>query len=247
MDASEDLFKGVRPSDLRFDNFHILADYIARAQRFADNATRIEASAEQLVQGAMKTTQEGVKQFQATLRQMQLEFMELQRHLSHVVTAAGIDIAKTVADAHEAGARYISFYGEMAKVSYDGLATRTDEINLATARLEQAAEKTEATRLLAHDEFEQMRGFKLELARFERESLARLSDARASLYQEVGLWQRICYVPFPPVLVVLETKMPIRPSASRGAPSTPTATTTVSDRRVCSACRAALANKGRGK
>lgn len=213
MGTPKDLFEGMRGSDLRFDNPHILAEYITRAHRFAESATRIEESAERLLQGAVKTTDEGVRQFQAALRQMKSEFVALKTDLRGVITAAAIDIARAVADAHESGAKCITFYGQIAKVSYDGLASRADEINLAAERLEKAAEKVEVNRQLVHEELENLRTFKSELTRFEKESLTRISVAEARLYQGVGLWQRVCYVPFPPVPVARATKMPSRPSA----------------------------------
>lgn len=245
--AHEDLFAGVRASDLRFDNVHILAEYIARAQRFADSATRIEASAEQLVQGAMETAEEGVRQFQAALRQMQSEFKALQNQLRRVVDAAGRDIAKAVADAHASGASYILQAGEVANQRYEGLARRADQINLAAERLEQAAEKAEENRQLAHMELEQLGAFKSELVRFERESLARIADARASLYQGVGLWQRLCYVPFPPIPVLHETKVPSRPSPPSRGVRTQNAPPKVRDRSDAPAGGAARAGEGRSK
>lgn len=249
MEAPKDLFEGVRASDLRFDNLHILAEYITRAQRVVDSATRIEASAERLVEGGIKTTEEGVRQFQAALRQMQSAFNTLQGQVSLVVNATGNKIACAVADAHIAGASYILQMGEFAKLSYQGLISRTDEVTMAAERLEQAADKAEASRRLAHDEHEQLRAFKLEVERYEQESLTRLSDAKASLYEGVGLWLRLCYVLFPPVPVVRETKRPIRSSIpSRGA-RTPilTATARVTDRNVYPAGRAALGDHGHSK
>jgi hypothetical protein len=213
MGTSKDPFDGMRGSDLRFDNPHILAEYITRAHRFAESATRIEESAERLLQGAVKTTEEGVRQFQTALRQMKLEFAALKTDLRGVITAAGIDIARGVADAHESGAKCITFYGQIAKASYDGLASRADEINMAAERLEKAAEKAESSRQHAHEEFEQLRAFKSELTRFEKESMTRISIAEARLFQGVGFCRRVWYVPFPPVPVAREIKMPIRPSA----------------------------------
>lgn len=245
MGAEEDLFSGVRPSDLRFDNVHILAEYIARAQRFADSATRIETSAEHLVRGAMETTEQGVRQFQAALRQMQSEFKTLQNQLRRVVEAAGRDIAKAVADAHASGASYILQVGEVTKQRYEGLASRADGVNQAAQRLEQAAEKAEANRQLAHEELEQLRAFRSDLAHFELESLARISDARAGLYKGAGLWQRLCYVAFPPVPVVREARIPSRPSVPSREARTPTAK--VRDRGVGRAGGAAPAGEGRGK
>lgn len=205
-----DLFDGVRASDLRFDNLHILAEYMSRAQRFADSAMQIEACAERLVKEGIKTTEEGVRQFEAALRRMQSAFDTLQSQMGAVVNATGINISKAVADAHAAGASYILQMGQIAKLSYEGLVSRAGEINMAAERLEQAAAKAESNRRLAYDELERLQAFKSEVTKFERASLARLTDAKAKLYQGVGLWQRIRYVLLPPVPVVQEIKRPIR-------------------------------------
>lgn len=245
MGAKEDLFAGVRPSDLRFDNVHILAEYIARAQRFADSATRIEASAEQLVHGAMATSEQGVRQFQAALRQMQSEFKALQNQLRCVVEAAGRDIAKAVADAHASGASYILQVGEVAMQRYEGLASRADGVSRAAQRLERAAEQAEANRQLAHEELEQLRTYKSGLEQFELESLTRISDARARLYQGLGLWQRLCYVAFPPVPVLREAKIPSRSFVQGRGARTRSVTAKACDRNVGRAVGAAPADEGR--
>lgn len=223
METPEDLFKGIRPSDLRFDNVHILAAYIARAQRFADCATRIETSAEQLLRGAIETSEEGVRQFETVVQQMRSEFKGLQSQLTSVVDTMGRHIARAVIAAHKDGASCILQAGEEAKQRYRGLDDRADEVRLAAKRLEEAAENAEATRLRAHEELDQLRAFKSELVRFERESLTRISDARARLYEGVGLWQRVSYVPFPPVPVVRASKAPTRPSVLSRAAKTPNA------------------------
>lgn len=210
LEMPKGLYDGVRASDLRFDNLHILAEYVSRAQRFADSAMQIEASAARLVQEGIRTTEEGVRQFKAALREMQFALDTLQRQVGAIVNATGIDISKAVADAHMAGASYILQAGEIAKLSYEGLVSRAGEVGIAAERLEQAAAKAESNRWLAYDQLEQLQAFKSELTKFERASLARLTDANAKLYQGVGVWQRICYVMHPPVPVVQEIKRPIR-------------------------------------
>ncbi len=204
------LFDGVRASDLRFDNMHILAEYMARAQRFADSAVQIEACSERLVQEGIRTTEEGIRQFEAALRRMQSAFDTLQSQMGAVINATGINISKAVADAHTAGASYILQMGQIAELTYEGLVSRAVEINIAADRLEQAAATAESNRRLAYDELERLQAFKSEVTKFERASLARLADAKVKLYQGVGLWQRICYVLLPPEPVVQEIKRPIR-------------------------------------
>jgi hypothetical protein len=219
MEKPKNLFEGMRGSDLRFDNPHILAEYITRAHRFAENATRIEESSERLLQGSVRTTEEGVRQFQSALSQMKLEFAELRASLRHAVSLAGVDIARAVAYAHEAGARCIAFHGEFAKVNLDGMAKRADEVKRAAERLEDAAEKADANRQLAQQELERLRLFKAELTLFEKNALTRISVAEARLYQGVGFWKRVCYVPFPPEPATHYVKLPSRPSAAAAARS----------------------------
>lgn len=224
MGMPSDLFEGVRGADLRFDNPHILAEYITRAHRFSESATRIEESSERLLQGAVKTTEEGVQQFQLVQRQMQADFAGLQRVLRHTVTAAGTDIAKAVAQAHESGASCISFYGEMAKACRDELTTRADEVNQAAMRLERSSELAEAARQRVQAELEQLQAFKSEVMQFEHECHTRIFEARSKLFKGAGLWQRLCFVLFPPVPVLRETKMPKRPivpNQDMGAPTAP--------------------------
>jgi hypothetical protein len=210
MGAAEDLFAGIRPSDLRFDNVHILAEYIARAHRFTDSATRIEKSAEQLVQGAMRTTQEGVKQFQAAVKRMQSEFKGLDDLLRRAVDAAGLEIANAVAEAHTSGARSILQASEVTSRHHAELASRAAEVNQAAARLEQAAALAEANRQRSHEELEKLQAFRRELVQFEGESRASIADARAKLYRGVGLWRRVVYVFAAPVPEVRNPKAPSR-------------------------------------
>lgn len=223
MGKPSDLFEGVRGTDLRFDNPHILAEYITRAHRFSESATRIEESSERLLQGAVKATEEGVQQFQLVQRQLQVEFAGLQRVLRHAVMAAGTDIAKAVAQAHESGASCISFYGEMAKVCRDELTIRADAVNQAAIRLERASEQAEVIRQRVQAELEQLRAFNSEVMQFEHECHTRIFEARSKLFKGAGLWKRLCFVLFPPVPVLRETKIPKRPTVPTQDMGTPTA------------------------
>lgn len=195
----------------------------------------------------METTEQGVRQFQAALRQMQSEFKALQTQLRRVVDAAGHNIANAVAGAHASGASYIMQAGEVAKQRYEGLASRADGVNQAAQRLEQAAETAEANRQLAHEELEQLRAFKSGLAQYERESLARISAARVGLYKGAGFWQRLCYVPFPPVPIVREVKPPSPPSVPNREAMSSRVAAKAHDRNVSPARGAAPADKGRIK
>jgi len=156
MGAAEDLFAGVRPSDLRYDNVHILAEYIARAQRFSDSATQIEKSAERLVQGAVRTTEEGVKQFQATVKRMQAEFRCLEGLLQRALETAGNEIAKAVAESHTSGAIRIREAGEVTRQHTAELASRAAAVNQAAARLEQSAALAETNRQRCHEDLEKL-------------------------------------------------------------------------------------------
>ena len=224
------LYDGIRPSDLRFDNVHILAEFIARVERLADSASKIQASAEELARTVMKTAEAGSTQFLALQRQMPSEFKVLRSQLSQVVNTAGIDIAKAVADAHTSGARYIEATGQIAKQRHESLESRVGEINVATKRLVHISEKAESSRLNALEEIERLRVFKVELESFERESLKRISGAKASLYKGVTWWRRIWYVLVPPAPVLGETKMPNRPSQPRSEVRNRNAGTKVTDR-----------------
>jgi hypothetical protein len=213
MGAAEDLFAGIRPSDLRYDNVHILAEYIARAQRLSDSAVQIEKSAERLVQGAVRTTEEGVKQFRTVVTRMQSEFKGLQGHLRQAVDAAGEEIAKAVSEAHAFGAASIVQAAELTRQHAGDLANQATAVSQVAERLEQAAALAVANRQSSLDELARLRTYKLELAQFETESKARIAEARAGLYRGAGLWRRVVYVLFPPVPDVRGPKAPSPPLA----------------------------------
>lgn len=210
MKGPNDLYKGVRPSDLRFDNIHILAEYIARAQRFADSATRIEASAEKLVKESCEAREEGLRRFQSLLRQQRSAFQAIDAELRASSEQLAGRLASAVLAIHSAGERNLLLADEAAKGIYKNLADRAEKLNHSANRLEKGAMKAETSRGQALDEIERLRAFQSELERFERESLARIGEARAELYRGVGLWDRICFVLFPPVPVVRATRPPNR-------------------------------------
>lgn len=213
MEAAEDLFAGIRPSDLRYDNVHILAEYIARAQRFSDSATQIEKSAEKLVQGSMRTAEDGVKQFRTLLSRMQSEFKGLESLLRQSLDAAGNEIAEAVSEAHAAGAHCILQAGELTREHTAQLASRATDVYSAAVRLEDAAALAEAARQRSYEQLEKLQVFKRELVQFESESKVRIAAARSELYKGLGLWQRIVYVFSAPVPTVRESKAPSRPPA----------------------------------
>jgi hypothetical protein len=211
MGTAEDLFAGIRPSDLRFDNVHILAEYIARAQRFSDAALKIEKSAERLVQGAVRTTEEGVKQFRTAVARMRTEFEGLDGHLRRSVDVAGAEIAHAVSEAHASGAASIFQAAELTRQHAGHLANQATAVSQVAERLEKAAALAEASRQSSLDELARLRTYKLELAQFESESQARIAEARAGLYRGAGLWRRVVYVLFPPVPYVRGPKPPNPP------------------------------------
>lgn len=212
MEASKGLYEGFRPSDLRFGAARTLAAYIKRAQRFADKATRIEASAEQLIEGAMKTTEEGVRQFQAGRRQMGADFKVLDARLNRVVTEAGQNISHAIAQAHAVGGSYILSASEVMKGRHEELAAGANKLNLAALRLEKAAERAEANRQDALKELDQLRVYRSELDRFEHELATRIAEARRTIYKRLDWTDRLWYVFCPPRLVVDEPKKPVSPS-----------------------------------
>ena len=63
MDA-EAIYKGVRPSDLRFENVHQLAEFIAQAQRLVDTAMTTDVASKQMLAGALTISREGVARLQ---------------------------------------------------------------------------------------------------------------------------------------------------------------------------------------
>lgn len=210
MDAPKDLFEGLRPSDLRFDNVHVLAEYISRAQRFADSATRIEASAEQLVKESCEAREEGLRRFQSLLRQQRSAFQAIEAELRASSEQLAGRLTNAILAIHSAGERNLLQADEAAKGIYKNLADRAEKLNHSANRLEKGAMKAEASRGQALDEIERLQAFRSELERFERESLARIGEARAELYKGVGLWDRICFVLFPPAAVVRATRPPNR-------------------------------------
>ncbi|MGQ2956582.1 hypothetical protein [Hydrogenophaga sp. ANAO-22] len=205
-----DLYKGVRPSDLRYDNVHILAEYIARAQRFADSATRIEASAERLVKESCEAREEGLRSLQSLLHQQKSAFQAINAELRATAEHLAGGLTSAILAIHSAGERNLLRADETAKRIYENLADRAEGLNQSANRLEKGAMKAEASRGQALDEIERLQAFRSELERFERESLARIGEARVELYKGVGLWDRICFVLFPPVPVVRATRPPHR-------------------------------------
>lgn len=210
MDAPKDLFDGVRPSDLRFDNVHILAEYIARAQRFADSAMRIEASAEQLVKESCEAREEGLRRFQSLLRQQRLAFQAIDADLRATAEHLAERLTSAILAVHSAGEHNLLQADKAAKGIYMNLDDRAEKLSRSANRLEKGAMKAEESRGRALDEIERLQAFRSELERFERESLSRIGEARAELYKGVGLWDRICYVLFPPVPVMRATRPPTR-------------------------------------
>lgn len=218
MKPLKDLFKDVRPSDLRFDNVHILAEYITQTQKLADCVMSIHESAEQLVQSAMKSTEAGITSVRSVQQQLEIDFQVQLRQLSRVVNMAGGTIAKAVADAHASGASYLDDMGETVKARYEGLESRAEELERLAKRLELAAVRAEEDRRSAYEEHERLRAFEIELGKYERECMKRIADARASLEVGVGLWQRIWNVPFPPAISVRTAQAPKRNSIPSNPP-----------------------------
>lgn len=210
MEAPKNLYEGVRPSDLRFDNVHILAEYIARAQRFADSATRIEASAEQLVKESCEAREEGLRRFQSLMHQQRSVFQAINAELRATAEHLAGRLTTAILAIHSAGEGNLLRADAAAKEIYENLTDRAEKLNDSANRLEEGAMKAEASKGQALDEIERLKAFRSELERFEWESLARMGEAKVELYKGVGLWKRICFVLFPPAPVVRATRPPNR-------------------------------------
>lgn len=214
MYPERNLFDGSRSSDLRFDNLHILAEYIARAQRVVDSAKQIQESSEQLVQVAMKSAENCVKSVQAVQRQMKVDFDALLEQVTRSAKDAGNNAAKVVAGAHAYGGDYLSAMGEAVRMRHSMLEDRASEIVQTAARLEKSVARAEECRKQAQDELEQLRRFKIELTRYEQASLKRVSDAEQKLYGGLSLTDRIWLVFFPRATEVKIGKPPVRPTST---------------------------------
>lgn len=214
MASENNLFDGFRPSDLRFDNAHVLSEYIARAQRVVDSANQIQESSKDLVLVAMKSAEDCVKSIQSAQLQMKVEFNALLAHVTRSVSDTGSNVAKVVAGAHAFGGDYLSSMGEALRIRHEALEARADAIERTAARVEKAADKLQELNERVRDELEQLRRYKVELTRYEHASLKQVSDAEQRLYKGLSLTDRIWLVFFPRVVEAKIGKPPSRPTST---------------------------------
>lgn len=198
MRKDQNLFDGLRPSDMRFDHAHILAEFIARAQRFADSAERVEQRAEVLLKAAMKCSTEGIEQSRSIQQSARRSSEQLEAKLEAAYSRLVQMMSARIGDAYGEGAAQILKASSVSEGHFRTLASHADGVAAAAKKLEQAAATADESRRRLEVETERLRQATQELARAEANSLARLASARRRVYEGMDWTDRLGYVFFPP-------------------------------------------------
>lgn len=204
MGDPKELFKGVRPSDLRYENIHLLAEYIAQAQRLVDTAAATDAESKRLVSTALGLSKEFVRRFESAGAQ-----------LGEVIDVSKADLIQglelVTGKLAEAGEKLVLKTATAIKEP-------AAAINQATARLLATSATAEANLLAASDERTKLVEFKAEVEKYlqdvmahERDSAKRIAAAQAR-YDNSGFLKRVSFVFAPPAVTVTLAPPPVRPA-----------------------------------
>lgn len=216
MRKDQTLFDGLRPSDMRFDHAHVLAEFIARAQRYANSAERVEQRAEALLDAAMKCSTEGIAQSRSIQQKALRSSEQLEAKVEGAYSRLVEMMCVRIGDAFGDGAKQIRKASSDAELYHLKLASHVNGVSAAAKRLEQAAAVAEEGRKRLEVEAERLRQATQELARREANSLARLAGARRKVYEGMDWADRLGYVFFPPKLdMVLDDSSELASSRSK--------------------------------
>lgn len=208
MNSPTDLYDGARPADLRFANYHVLAEYIAQAQRFVDSVSEMQRVAEQLLDESVKTSQSGLAEFKGLLTCVPLMFRKLELALQIFVNCEAARVAQSAQEAQSAGMRILESAGEVAQARFDALDARVDELCKSAAQHEQAAESAVRMRQDAEAFLKALTEYEVRLDKFQ----AAIRSEEARVYRGASVWRRIEYVFRPPMPSLQRQRAPERPA-----------------------------------
>lgn len=184
MDPLEnELFRGVRPSDLRFENAHLLAEYIHQTQALVDSAAATQKDSKNLLYGVHIITRDGVQRFKA----------------------AGDDLAAIAATAMS-GIRAVG--ADLIDESRRAILLPVTELTAAAKRLEAAAAAAEKERQEASDASTEFIRYQEEVDTYVATTLSSLNAELGAR----SFWKRLVDVFAPTKVTISATKAPARPT-----------------------------------
>lgn len=209
---TNDLYKGVRPSDMRFENIHLFAEYIAQAQRLVNTADATQQQSKELLEGALAVTRAAVEEFRASSAQLHKAGLQVATEVGSALDERRALFVGALRDAvgglgHAAGG-LIKQTGAAAAVHATRLSVQADRIREAASRLELVAAEAVQGQRSADDAAARLEVRRAEIQRYELACFQRIKAAEERLYKGVSLWTRVRFV-FKPQRPALQ--LPRRP------------------------------------
>jgi len=213
------LYGGVRPSDLRFDNWHVLAEYIAQTQQLVTALSKTQERSEHLLHEATSTSQRGMDEFKALSKSIAAEGGKLGAALGAVVEREARALVHGIASAQAAGGSAIFQASEIVRARCQELVCQASKLSAAAARLEKATVHAVAEQEKLQDSFSKLQSYKVQMDRYEVAMISRIEEAKRKFYQGVSLSNRLLFVFFPPATSVVQPKRPNKPSTPAAPPA----------------------------
>jgi len=179
---AQELFEGVRPSDMRYENFHVLAEYIDQAQELINSSNSTQEMSKMLLSAVHTLTKEGVPKFNVA-----------SDNLATVANSA-------IASFNRAGKDFLI----ESERAFNSPVSKLIE---AAERLEAAAQDAKREKLQATIEIGKLARYREEVDKYTSQAMADLNTQRAKR----TVFQRIREV-FRPTKVPSIAKKPFKPT-----------------------------------
>ena len=206
------LYDNTRPTDLRHEHAHALAEMVQELERTADKVAMGKREAAQLISGALVTSKEGVARFETAGKRLAATVEASTEHFARAVDEKGGSLIH-----HLAGvARDLALAGDaVALQSVNAMQAPTELLTAAAVRLEAAAAEAESNRATASDARMKLIDYRKEIDAHEGLVHQRLAEAKAKAYAGLGFWARVWAVVSPPTVAANIPAAPVRPKLAK--------------------------------
>lgn len=207
MDANESFYKGVRPSDLRFDNVHLLAEFIQGAGVLVNESAALQADSKELLSNALVISKEGVVSLEVASEKLKVSAAEAQQAISDTINHNGGELVAVLNDAIGAIRKSGT---ELIRQSSQAIVAPASEMKQAAAELIEAAALSEASRAAASDARMKMIDYRRELDAYEVLVQKRCKESVSRAMVGLSFWGRLAAAFVPPIATLSIPKAPAR-------------------------------------
>lgn len=208
MDSKETFYKGVRASDLRFDNVHLLAEFVQCAGILVNEAAGLQADSKELLSGALAISKEGTAAFEKGSDQMKATIGKAERAFRETIDNKGGELALLLNEAIGA-TRKIGI--DLILQSRQAISAQTAGLTQAVVQLAQAANRAEANRVAANEARMKLNDYQKKLCDYEVVVHRRCKEALSNATAGLSFSDRVWSVFMPSKITVSVPKAPAKP------------------------------------